>query len=284
MSGHMFSSNNIGPVTRNQLEIIINDLETRLGGSAIFSNPSIRNRTLGSSSICLDGRLGKKDVMGDIDIAVSPVSDDEATNLATIEHLLREKYPTMEIRTRSSLKIVSLLYCLNSTHDVQIDFILGDYEVLKFMFTSPDPAHHTEYQKGFYRNFYISALTQALREIVKENDTPVAFAGPKLDRHKGITFEYRHHPIKKNGEGRVRQIKQISREEFKKLYGRDIRLPVRTLSMPYEIISYFFPKSKLDIDEYDTVEAFRIATSENYPKEIQENIERRFKEILETSK
>lgn len=284
MSGNMFHTENIGPVTRDELEIIVNDLETKLGQYPAFSNPPIRERTLGSSAMCLDGRLGKKDLMGDIDIAVSKSSMNELDDLSDIEQLLLKNFPSMEVRSRSSLKIVSLLYSLRPDHNVQIDFILGDYEVLKFMFASPDPSHQTNYNKGFYRNFYISALTQSLRETVKENEVPVAFAGPKLDRHKGITFEYRHHPLKKNGDGRVKQIQQISKEQFRDLYGRDIRLPVRTLSNPYEIIDYFFPKSKFSIDEYDTVEVFREAIAENYPKEMQENIERRFKEILETSK
>ncbi|MCK9529408.1 MAG: hypothetical protein M0R77_02395 [Gammaproteobacteria bacterium] len=284
MSGNMFHVDNIGPVTRNELEIIINDLESRLGHHGMFANPSIRERTLGSSSMCLDGQLGKKDIMGDIDIAVSKSSGDEAIDLATIEELLKKSFPTMEVRARASLKIVSLLYQLRSNHNVQVDFILGDYEVLKFMFASPDPSHRTEYNKGFYRNFYISALTQSLREVINEDGIPVAFAGPKLDRHKGITFEYRHHPKKKNGSGRVKQIKKITKEEFKKLYGRDIRLPVRALVNPYEIIDYFFPKSTFNVDEYDTVEAFRLAISENYSAEMQQNIEKRFKEILETSK
>lgn len=284
MSGNMFHTDNIGPVTRNELEIIINDLQSRLGHHAMFANPSIRERALGSSAVCLDGKLGKKDLMGDIDIAVSKSSGIEAVDLATIEELLRKNFPKMEVRARSSLKIVSLLYKLKSNHNVQVDFILGDYEVLKFMFASPDPSHNTEYNKGFYRNFYISALTQMLRETVEENGQLVAFAGPKLDRHKGITFEYRHHPKKKNGEGRVKQIQQTTRHEFKDLYGRDIELPQVVLSRPDDIIDYFFPKSSFPICEYDTVESFRAAIAENYPTELQENIENRFKEILETSK
>lgn len=284
MSGNMFHVDNIGPVSRNELEIIVSDLESRLGHHAMFANPSIRERCLGSSSMCLDGRLGKKETMGDIDIAVSKSSGVEAIDLATIEELLRKNFPTMEVRARASLKIVSLLYKLRCNHNVQIDFILGDYEVLKFMFASPDPSHKTEYNKGFYRNFYISALTQTLRETVEENGQLVAFAGPKLDRHKGITFEYRHHPKKKNGEGRVKQIQQTTKDEFKSLYGRDIELPKVVLSQPDEIIEYFFPNSKFAVSEYDTVESFRNAIAENYPKDIQENIENRFKEILETSK
>lgn len=277
----MFNSDKLGPITRNELEIIIGDLETRLGHHSMFSKPSIRERALGSSSMSIDGKMGRKDLMGDIDIAVSPSSGIESIDLATIEELLKKNFPTMEVRARSSLKIVSLLYRLKSNHDVQIDFILGDYNVLKFMFASPDPSHSTEYKKGFYRNFYLSALTQSLRHIVDENGTPVAFAGPKLDRHKGITFEYRHHPKKKNGEGRVKQIKKIDRAEFKNLYGKDIPLPTNVLKNPEDIISYFFPKSNYDITEYDTVESLRLAIRENYPKELQETIEKRFQEILE---
>lgn len=284
MSGNMFDSDLIKPVSRNQLCIIMNDLQARLGHHGMFSNPSLIDRALGSSSKCLDGSLGRKDVMGDIDIAVSYSSGDDTIDLHTIEELLRKSFPSMEVRAKGSLKIVSLLYRLKSSHLVQIDFILGDYEILKFMFTSPDPSHQTEYKKGFYRNFYISALTQMLRETVEENGDLVAFAGPKLDRHKGITFEYRHHAKKKNGDGRVKQISKTTRNEFKNLYGRDIELPSETLSKPDEIIGYFFPKSNYLIDEYDTVERFRSAISENYPEEIQKRIENRFEEIVKTSK
>lgn len=280
----MFESANVKPVTKIELKAIIFDLENKLGHHGMFSNPSLRDRTLGSSSMCLSGEMGKKDIMGDIDIAVSPSSGDDLIDLATIEELLKKNYPCMAVRSNSSLKIVSLLYKLTTDHDVQIDFILGDLNVLKFMFTSPDPSHYTEYKKGFYRNFYLSALTQMLRETVDENGTPVAFAGPKLDRHKGITFEYRHHPVKKAGVGRVKQIKKINREEFKNLYGRDIKLPLQTLADPADIIGYFFPKSKRDLSDYDTVETLRMAIRENYPTETQEMIEKRFQEIIETSK
>lgn len=284
MSGNMFESENIKPVNRLELGSILCDLTSKLGDIDMFSNPPLCDRTLGSSSKCLNGWMGKKDLMGDIDIAVSPSSGDHLIDLATIEELLKKNFPLMPVRKNNSLKIVSMLYRHSLDHDVQIDFILGNLETLKFMFSSPDPSHVTEYKKGFYRNFYLSALTQMMRESVIENGQPVAFAGPKLDRHKGITFEYRHHPLKKVGTGRTKQIKQISREEFKKLYGRDIRLPVRALTNPYEIVDYFFPKSKYDISEYDTVEALRTAISENYSEEMQLNIENRFKEIIETSK
>lgn len=280
----MFESNFIKPVTRTELRSIIMDLETKLDHHGMFSDPSLRYRTLGSSSMCIDGHLGKKDSMGDIDIAVSPSSGDSLIDLATIEELLRKNFPLMPVRTNSSLKIVSMLYKLSTNHDVQVDFILGDLKVLKFMFASPDPTHQTNFKKGFYRNFYLSALTQMLRETVDENGNPVAFAGPKLDRHKGITFEYRHHPLKKAGNGRVKQIKKINRTEFKELYGKDIPLPEKTLSEPTEIIKYFFPKSKYDISEYDTVESLRKAIEENYPKNLQDKIEKRFQEIIETSK
>lgn len=280
----MFNSVLVKPINKQQLEMIVNDLEAKLANHKMFSEPTIRYRTLGSSSMAIDGSLGRKELMGDIDIAVSYSSGDVVMDLATMEGILKKAFPLMEVASRQSLKIVSLLYKLSSEHEVQVDFILGDLEIIKFMFTSPDPHHVTKFAKGFYRNFYLSALTQSLRFTVFDGTEPVAFAGPKLDRHKGITFEYRHHPLKKVGSGRTKQIKQIDKQEFNKLYGTNIELPTRTLDQPEEIIKHFFPKSTKSVEEYDTVESLRIAISENYPPDEQDKIEKRFQEILESSK
>lgn len=284
MSGNMFNSELVRPINKHQLETIVSDLEIKLANHQMFSDPPVRNRTLGSSSMAIDGTLGRKDLMGDIDIAVSYSSGDVTMDLATMESIIKAAFPTMEVASRQSLKIVSLLYKLSLDHEVQIDFILGDLEIIKFMFTSPDPNHNTDFKKGFYRNFYLSALTQSLRFTIFDGSDPIAFAGPKLDRHKGITFEYRHHPLKKNGIGRTKQIKQIDKHEFNRLYGTTIELPTKILDDPEDIIRYFFPKSKMTVDDYDTVESLRMAISENYSLDEQDKIEKRFQEILESSK
>lgn len=283
MSGNMFESDLVKPINKSQLQQIVANLEFKLGSFHMLTNPSIRHRTLGSSAMSLNGELGRKDLMGDIDIAISYSSGDPAIDLATIEEYLKKAFPSMEVRSRASLKIVSLLYKLAEDHFVQIDFILGDLDVLKFMFTSPDPSHFTNYKKGFYRNFYISALTQMLRNVQYEDGEPVAFAGPKLDRHKGITFEYRHHAKRKNGNGRVKQITKISKDEFNSLYGTDINLPETVLSSPVDIINHFFPNSTQPSSFYDTVENFRLAVAENYDLTLLEKIEKRFNEIIESN-
>ena len=284
MSGNMIKSTKLKPINKYELSFIMDDLEAKLGHLKMLSDPNIRDRALGSSSRSINGTMGRKDIMGDIDIAASTFIDDIDIEIATLEEILRKAFPSSEITARRSLKIVTMLYHLNPEHHVQIDFILGDVEILKFMFASPDPSHITNYKKGMYRNFYLSALTQSLRTAIEEDGELVAFAGPKLDRHKGITFEYRHHPKKKTGPGRVKQIKQIDKNEFATLYGKMIELPSKPLTDPTEIIAYLFPKSSLPLDRFDTVETLVSATKENYPVEVAEKIDNRFLEILESIK
>src|SRR5690606_9796218 len=121
----------------------------------------LRNALLGSTALTKDGEIGRSETFGDIDIAVG-----NTFTISDLEKHLRSSFRGLETKTFKSMGIVSIAMPISGDENngfVQTDFILGDIDLLKFMYKSPDPSSASKY-KGLYRNVLIRSLCQSIRQ------------------------------------------------------------------------------------------------------------------------
>jgi hypothetical protein len=172
---------NVGPIHIDEIGPTIEALEQALG-------IKLRDNTLGS--------VGKKDISGDIDIAIDIKVEDR---LDFIEHL-KTCWIVHEVSLSSvaSTKVEIVNYnpdvkADNRTGYVQVDFMFGDPEWLKLFYHSPSQSESK--WKGAHRNAMICAITQVHKYTTREGITWRYSWSPK----RGLIYVRREPKIGKNG-------------------------------------------------------------------------------------
>ena len=102
---------------------------------------------------------------------------------------------------------------------VQVDFMLGNPKLLTFTYNSPDPESMSKF-KGAYRNILMASVLQNMRRQVRDPETQeiIALVGPSLLLNKGVVQQWRHFAMRKDGAGRVKNMKAMSRGDFDAQY------------------------------------------------------------------
>jgi len=225
--------------------------------------------TLGSADKTNKGEFGKKEIVGDIDIAV----DESKYNFDELLSRLVQKLGAENIgKPMKGLGIISTKVPIGGDKEkgfVQVDFMLGKPSLLKFTYSAPDPESESKYS-GIYRNLLMSSILQTMRRQIRDPETQeiIALVGPSLILNQGVVNQWRHFPLRKNKNGRLTTMKAISREEFDKLYpnykGKEKEL---TLQGPQDILNFIFPNAKLKPSDIDSYEKLRNAVIKYKPNQ-----------------
>jgi len=227
----------------------------------------LEDSTLGTSSKSNAGNFGKKEIIGDIDVVIDENKYDSDKLIARLVRKLGPENIGKPVNGGMTIPTKVHIGGLESSNLVEVDFIIGNPELLKFTHHSPDPENLSEYN-GIARNEMIRAILQDSRRQVRDPDTKevMALVGPSYFLDKGFIQEWRHFPMKKDGSGRQQSNKPISRQEFTELYpdhaGKEKEL---MLSKPSEMIEYMFPKANIKPELFDSFESIRDLVIEHKP-------------------
>ena len=201
------------------------------------------------------GSVGKVQQSGDIDIAVTQYEHDQAKKYLTAKKISFREMP--------GIKVTSFGAPIGgdrSKGHVQVDLMIGDPKTLSFGYHSP--GDESKY-KGVYRTAFLVAATKAKSSFIygSSNDL-IARIGYTLLLDRGLVWQMRMRPIRKDGKGRLAGFKSVSQEELlrdpeikSQLPGIDWK-PKQPITDPDAIASYIFPGAKAqDVTSYEKVKA-----------------------------
>jgi len=279
---------NTNPTNRRNIEPTLKYLSPIVGVPFIsekddkgnITRYGLEDLTLGSAGRTLDGSFGKKEMVGDIDVAIDENNYDYDKFLA---RLVEKLGPENIGKPMPGMRIIPTQVPVSGTGNeyVQVDFMFGSPDLLKWTFNSPDPASESEY-KGSYRNILLNSLVQNMRRQVRDSESQeiVALVGPSFLRDRGIVQQWRHFPMRKDETGRVKTMRAISRQQFAENYPEHVGKEKEfTHNKPQEIIEYLFPNSGLKTEDLDSYEKMRDAII-RYRTNEAENIFNRFSSNL----
>lgn len=195
------------PIDKELIPKVIKSLTTRMHLG------ELNYKTLGST--------GKKEVSGDIDLALS----DKEWDYMGLAHNVLDAVGRDNIKLNPPLKQIYTRVPIPNTKGrkfCQVDLMLGDPELLSFTHWSPYPG--TSKYSGSHRTEYIKAVAKALSNVAYRNGKIVARVGYTLFHDKGLEFSARWCPPRKDGQGYTVTMEKVKpefldqfREEFKEL-------------------------------------------------------------------
>lgn len=283
----------VGPISKKEIETTLRYISPIVGipfdstfdKKGNITKYGLSDSTLGSAGKTNAGEFGKKETVGDIDVAV----DDKIYDFDKLVSRLSQKLgPENMGKPMKGLGTIPTKIPVGGDESkgfVQVDFMLGKTELLKFTYSAPDPESMSEY-KGVYRNILMATILQELRRQVRDPETQeiIALVGPSLLINKGVIQQWRHFPLRKDKTGRLTTMKAISREEFDKLYpehkGKEKEM---TLTGPQDIVDFLFPNSGAKPTDLDSYEKLRDLIIKHKPDQ-SESIFNRFAGSLQKQK
>lgn len=281
---------NTNPINRRDIEPTLKYLSPIVGIPFISEKDNkgnivrygLEDLTLGSAGRISEGSFGKKEMVGDIDIAVDESKYDYDKFLA---RLVEKLGPENIGRPIAGMRIIPTKVPaggVNESQYVQVDWMFGKPDLLKWTFNSPDPVSESQYN-GAYRNILLNSLVQNMRRQVRdpESQEVIALVGPSFLRDRGIVQQWRHFPMRKDESGRTKTMRAISRQQFAETYPEYVGKEKEfTYDKPQEIIEYLFPNSGLKTEDLDSYEKVRDAVI-RYRTNEAENIFNRFSSNLQ---
>lgn len=261
------SGSDIEPTLRYLSPIIGIPFESVVDKKGKIIKYGLEDSTIGSSGKTNVGVFGKKSQIGDIDIVID---EDKYSSDQLISRLVRKLGPEhIGKPTNGGMSIPTKIPVggKDGASLVEVDFILGNHDLLSFTYHSPDPETLSEHD-GIARNEMFRAILKDSRRQVRDPDTKeiVALVGPSYFMDKGFVQEWRHFPMKKEGEGRLKDNRPISRQEFNELYPDHVgKEKEMIINRPQEMIEYLFPKSKVKVEDVGSYEALRDLVIEHKP-------------------
>lgn len=205
------------------------------------------------------GSGGKKDTSGDLDINVDETRVDISRLTLDLNTLLGEE----NVKSRPGNNQIFTSIPIQSTKGgrVQIDFMFGDTVWQEFSYWSSQ----TSAFKGLYRTELIKAMVAFKSDwVLEENGEMVARVGPTFFHDRGIVWRYRHRPFKKDGESRIKQLKELTREEFLEIYPEAKVAREGSVRDPQVVMRLILPQSTYDV--HDSFESLWNAVIQQYEK------------------
>lgn len=218
----------------------------------------IKNRVLGSA--------GKKEFSGDVDVALE---EKDPMEMVKFIWTLEDAFGKDSVRKIG--KLVTTRVPIQNFHRksspdsdyrskyVQIDYMFGDTEWLKFYFFSPD--QNESNLKGAHRNLALASIAQFIdREESKEKD------------NRGYPVEVTRWMWSSRGLTKVNRVltKSPKTGEYNKRY-RDTVLE-GPLFKPEEVVKVLFPNMNVDISVLDTAERIIGEVNDKFPEHIADKI------------
>lgn len=273
--GHALTG--VGSINRKEIEATLRYISPIIGvpyestkdkkGNTI--KLGLEDSTLGSAGKTNAGEFGKKETVGDIDVAIDEKIYDFDQMVSRLAQKLGPENMGKPMKGLGTIPTKVPVGGNSAKGYVQVDFMFGKPDLLKFTYNSPDPESLSEY-KGVYRNILMSAILQNMRRQVRDSETQeiIALIGPSLLVNKGVINQWRHFPLRKDNKGRLKTMKAISREEFDALYpdhkGKEKAM---TLDGPQDIVNFIFPKGNAQPADLDSFEKLRDLVIKNYPND-----------------
>ncbi len=246
------------------------------------SKYGLEDSTLGSAGKTNTGAFGKKDMVGDIDIAVDE-KDYEFDQL--VSRLVQKLGPENVAKPMKGLGTIPTKVPVAGDEGkgyVQVDFMFGNPKLLIFTYSSPDPESMSKF-KGVYRNILMATVLQNMRRQVRDPETQeiIALVGPSLLLNKGIVQQWRHFANRKDGKGRVKNMSAMGREDFDAQYpehkGKEKEF---TIDSPQDIVDFLFPGANAKPTDLDSYEKLRDLVIQHKPEQ-SEDIFNRFANSLQ---
>lgn len=200
MGGRAFPD--VKPVSKDRIIPIIEWFQRELGG--------FRFKTLGST--------GKKDFSGDIDIGIQTLDGfiydfkDRAQCNSGVYVLcvrLTKLLGASNVIMNETFKQIYTRWDIDGD-PVQVDFMLGDADLLSFTHWSPDP--NTSQYSGAHRTEYLKAIAKALSITFTHDDRVVARVGYTLHHDKGLEYSARWCKPRVDGSGYVVKMTSVSND------------------------------------------------------------------------
>lgn len=177
------------------------------------------------------GSAGKNQTSGDLDLNLRIELYDQEKVAKDLEQILG----TDHVKARPGNNQIFTAVPINGNAAngfVQVDFMFGDYEWQKFSYFSAmvDDKAKLSYHywrqdptksslKGLYRTEFIKALVAFNSDwVLEENGEMIARVGPTFFHDRGCVWRYRHRPMRQDGTARVKELKELTKEEFMEIY------------------------------------------------------------------
>ena len=227
----------------------------------------LSDSTLGSAGKTNAGEFGKKETVGDIDVAVDEKLYDFDQMVSRLTQKLGPENMGKPMKGLGTIPTKVPVGGNAAKGYVQVDFMFGKPELLMFTYTSPDPESLSEY-KGVYRNIFMSSILQNMRRQVRDQETQeiIALIGPSLLVNKGVINQWRHFPLRKDNKGRLKTMKAMSRSDFEAQYpehkGKEKEM---ALDGPQDIVNFLFPGANAKPADLDSFEKLRDLVIKNKP-------------------
>lgn len=225
------------------------------------------------------GSAGKNPTSGDIDLNMQIELYDQALVAEQLTELLGADYVKARPGNNQIFTAVPILGNPENGY-VQVDFMFGDYEWQKFSYwsTEVDPkAQVSRYYwrqdptksnlKGLYRTELIKALVAYNSDwVLEENGEMIARVGPTFFHDRGCVWRYRHRPMRKDGAGRIKELKELTKDEFMEIYPSAVIAKADVLKDPRKVIEMIFTE-RHGFDSVATFETTMMSAMQVYTSE-----------------
>lgn len=222
------------------------------------------------------GSAGKNPTSGDIDLNMRIELYDQAKVADQLTAILGADY----VKARPGNNQIFTAVPINGgpvNGYVQVDFMFGDYEWQKFSYfsTEVDPTFtQNRYYwrqdptksslKGLYRTELIKALVAYNSDwVLEENGEMIARVGPTFFHDRGCVWRYRHRPMRKDGTGRIKELKELTKEEFLELYPSSVSAKTDVIIDPKKVVEMVLSE-RHTIDNLATFETTVLSMQQCY--------------------
>ena len=199
------------------------------------------------------GSAGKNEYSGDLDLNMRIELYDQENVAKELIKILGEEFVKPRPGNNQIFTAVPIRGDASIYGRVQVDFMFGDYEWQKFSYFSPtrddsDQSGPSIYirrvrkydvskLKGLYRTELIKALVAFNSDWVLEEDGEmIARVGPTFFHDKGCVWRYRHRPMRKDGTARIKELKELTKEEFMEIYPSAVPAVTDVLKDPEKVV------------------------------------------------
>jgi hypothetical protein len=235
-----------------------------------FTNISIA-KVINSESLL--GSAGQNETSGDLDLNINHKVHDQTDIAEELTRILGEE----NVRARPSFNQIFSAVPIKGHEEngrIQVDWMFGDPIWQKFSYKGTQvtdanqhyyPPYNTSFVKGLYRTELIKALVAFNSDwVLMENNEMVARVGPTFFHDRGCIWRYRYRPLRQDGEGRVQAFKEVSEEEFMKLYPSAIRACQTSITDPTKLVKWLFDSDYMVPENLDTFEDTTTMISRNF--------------------
>lgn len=223
------------------------------------------------------GSGGKNDTSGDLDLNMRIELYDQAKVAEQLTELLGSDFVKPRPGNNQIFTAVPICGDAEKYGRVQVDFMFGDYEWQKFSYYSarydPDQSNARYYWrtdlsksclKGLYRTELIKALVAFNSDwVLEDGGEMIARVGPTFFHDKGLVWRYRHRPMRKDGTGRVKELKELSREEFMKIYPSAVPAKAEQILDP-KLLPEMLLAEHYQLDQFNTFEGLWLGIMNAY--------------------